>query len=116
MVKVSDLLRKARERIEDPKKWIKGALHRSGVIDSNGKQTWGYCMLGALESAARLTRANSNQQKQAALVVTQVINEQYPEGRGEWSIPSFNDSYKRTHEEILRVFEKAEIIAIEKDL
>lgn len=106
-VEVVKVLKASREKISKPEAWIKGGFARDSegnYVNSTDEHAVCFCSLGAINSVTGLW---SNERHGATVAIEDVI--------GDFSIPSFNDADSTTHEDILRVWDKA-IAAAEKKL
>lgn len=91
------ILRKAREHLSDPRKWIKGAL-RHGYTDR-------VCSIGAVHYAAGYYKSPlcSEYEQDAHSNAMEILGASVP-GR---NIDIFNDRPRTKHEDVLKVFDKA---------
>jgi hypothetical protein len=112
MVSTSEILIAAKDKISNPKSWIKDEY--SNVEDEEVQQASQFCMLGAL----LYTTSSVYNCKGAERLLREVIKEQYPDrlpARARTgSIPYFNDLEVTTHEDVMRVFEKAIVRSLEE--
>lgn len=109
---VLQLLKKTRELLSSPSKWVKQSLYDDG----------GYCLVGALQFAAKHETYNEESDlgwpyNQARMRCQAAIWEQY--NNLEWDpwdpmnqdelpdIPGFNDREETEHEQIVAVLDRA---------
>jgi hypothetical protein len=99
---VKELLIAARSIIDTPEKWTKGAVSRdrsgSSLFRVEGGVKW--CMLGAVELAIKPTNTRE-------IFIFEDAVSQLNKVLGSDSVSEFNDRDTTTHEDVLRVFDKA---------
>lgn len=107
---VAETLRRARNLIEDPKHWIKGALAKPSkysrnipILNPNDPEAGAWCALGAIN------RVDGPYEDAAVKMLAFVIGGYeyaYVEGaRGE--VTGFNDRPVRLHADVLSAFDRA---------
>jgi hypothetical protein len=106
MQSVANVLQEAQEVLENDG-WIKGNFsHLQG-------SRWQFCAAGAIDAV------NYAKSFEAIRLLSDVICEQFPDRRLGGSInplsivTSFNDNLKTTKEDVISVFEKAQVRALE---
>lgn len=104
-MKPSEILRAARAKITDPKRWAQGV----GARDTFGRQVAArcesavcWCSIGAICAVEGVTFAGDD-----VLDYLRTVS-------GESSVVDFNDAPERTHDEVLQAFDKAAALAMSK--
>lgn len=94
--KLRSVLRKARLRLSNPRRWIQGSL-----ISHNDFGEKCYCLLGSVQEGNNLSSHENNQVVEALRQAIQNCGFRYDD------VASFNDSTMRKHPTILRVLDSA---------
>lgn len=102
MQETKEIFEKAKELINAPEKWIRGAYCREAMNDTGdmvGSCLLGFCTLGSL-----LEASPTEVSIQALSTIFNRTNglEDYPISVAEW-----NDAPERTHAEVMSAFDKA---------
>lgn len=115
----SQILRRAREKIDNPDHWIKGLEARTAsgdICDPWDKQAFCYCSIGAVRAAfvdiqRFVDRAMTTMPQR---MVFEILANQIDPSRDKWStapvtctITAFNDGLSTKHYEVLAVFDRA---------
>lgn len=107
MNNITDILVKAKALIDTPEKWIKGSNAEDGngvVVSLEDKRAVCFCTVGAV------LRVSEDIGVECA-----ALDLLYSFVKGEYDdIPEWNDTYNRTHAEVMAVFDKA--IEISKEM
>lgn len=104
MTKTSELLRAAKAKIEDPKRWTKGDT----ALDSRGERVGArdataccWCSMGALSAAGAIVPTGDDP---ATCMLRRCIMPRKPYGA---SLVEFNDAPATTHADVMALFERA---------
>lgn len=107
-MKISTILKRARKLITNPKKWTQGTYFRDregNPVYGELKKAHSFCALGAVE---RVVAEGVEMCK-----ASEFLDECAPDGKG---MVSYNDAKRRTHEQVLQVFDRAIARAQEQNL
>ena len=111
-MKLADLLKAARSKIDAPEKWTRECYARGEdgfYADMHGADAVCFCAMGAVRSLI----PNSPSAWFVGDYVRNFINNHLPEGYR--SIPAFNDNLDTTHADVLALFDRA-IAAAEQEV
>lgn len=104
------------ELLRDPKRWTKGALARNATGDgcnARDGEAVCFCLVGALERVylPRPPLEGNSAHAQALCKLWASLCELFPRTRGvrNSSIPQFNDVHSRTHAQLIKVLEHAQV-------
>lgn len=114
----SDILRKARKKIEEPECWTKGnwAIDDYGdSVESVSEDATIFCLAGAIRSAIFSEDPGTIKGKSHPCCVYIMDAIKYKTGNDDY-ITSFNDLDKTMHSDVLEVLDKAiEVAQLEED-
>lgn len=106
-----DILKRAREILSDPLAWCKDTFAR----DKEGMKVWSgsvracqFCAIGAIARAAKDLDASTSDHHAAELTLEEQVPLHYRQtvSIGKGSVASYNDDPRRTHSEILALFDR----------
>lgn len=109
--KTSEILRKAKKLIEKPEKWTTGQYFSQGAM----------CSLGAVIKATGQSRKYFNAHREDVYNAEEVLNKatteivKNPCSECFGSVVDYNDAPRRTHKQILKLFDTAIKIADEQE-
>lgn len=111
----AEIIKQAKALLSDPKKWIKGTYARNRLGAS--KLGWesgavAFCTLGALQNITGHQPYGTPAGLKATDYIVHAAKRLFPgNSRSIYSIPGFNDDLRTTHEDLMQVLDKAELMA-----
>lgn len=92
----------AKEKINSPEKWIKGYVAQNAngnVVNPWENDATCFCSVGAIMCVTKNIEDR--------LEAYKILRNSFPSIFNNYTVASFNDSYATTHDDVMKVFDKA---------